>query len=698
VPGLPTPHLGMDFATAMQMRSSFGHATGKPWYDSHRCVKEREIGAVLRMLEMPAWIMRRVICQPVGWRLRARAQALSLLLIFVLALPPLWLSLTAAPALRVDVGAWGDHTVLSGIHAVERSASEDYRWTTGRADLALPNLSSRYQLLRLRAHGWRPDGASPPVVRLDVAGDDWGAIAMAPGMRVYSIMLPRDAAEPTLRIGFASQVHQERDGRSLGFALDWVEVRAAGLAAGPTAWQMSGQALLLALLLGLLWSLALPAGWALALGALLAGALVAANLRQPLWVGQALGPWLALVGLLLLASWLLAPRLRRALEPWMSPAQSRAAWALFVAALALRLAGSVHPLFNAHDLDVHTDWIEAVASGQLYLYSTPGEFRGQQTFNPPAGYLLLLPLALPLPDPRLVVQVGVALADAIGCLVLLPLARELRLEPRTGLLGMALYLALPINTTMLWWGFATNAIAQTLGLLLLWALLLLVRRPSPATTALFGLAGGAALLTHVGALALAAALLGLCAVFGWRRLSPQSRAALFGGLLVVGLLATAIYFSAAVGPLLGQRGQGLDLGRSFGKAWAARELRGGFIVRGPLLGFLPTTLAVTAPGLALLVGAPRRHPLLRALVAAWLVVCVVFLAADFGLGLLVRYVYFAAPLICLAAGALLAALAQRPGGRAVVLALVLLVAWSGTALWVAGVLERVKPSALPLTH
>jgi toxin CptA len=648
------------------------------------------------MLEVPGWLARQVIRRPTVRSRRASFDLLGLIAIFLLALPPLWLSLITAPKLRVDVGVWGDHTFLSGIHAIEQSASEDYRWTTARAELALPNLSSRYRLLRMRAHGWRPDGAAPPAVRLDLAGGDWGEIRMASAMRVYSVLLPRDDARPTLQVGFTSQVHQEPDGRQLGFALDWIEARAITPAAGPTFWHMGGQALLLALLLALLWALALPPGWAPALAALLGVALVSANLRQPLSVAQALGPWLALAALLLLASWLLAPRLRRALSPWLTPGQARIAWALLVAALLLRLAGSIHPLFNAHDLDVHTGWIEAVAGGQLYLYSTPGEFHGQPTFNPPAGYLLLLPLGL-LFDERLVIQVGVALIDALGCLLLLLLARELRLPARAGLLALALYLALPINTTMLWWGFATNALAQTLGLLLLWALLRMIRRPALATIACFSVAGAAALLTHVGALTLAAALLGLCVVFGWRRLSPESRAALFGCLVVVGVLALAIYFSAAIGPLLGRSGPGLDLGRSFSKAWAARELRGGFIVRGALLGYLPPTLALAAPGLALLIGA-RRHPLLRALVAAWLVVCLLFLAADFGLGLLVRYVYFAAPLVCLAAGALLAALARHPAGRYAALALALLVAWSGTALWVAGVLERVKPSALPLTH
>jgi toxin CptA len=179
---------------------------------------------------------------------------------------------------------------------------------------------------------------------------------------------------------------------------------------------------------------------------------------------------------------------------------------------------------------------------------------------------------------------------------------------------------------------------------------------------------------------------------------PQSRAALLTSLLVVGALTAMFYISAAVGPLLGQRSAGLDLGRSLAKAWAARELRASLIASGPLLGFLPTTVALAPLGLAVLLGAHARHPLLRPLVTAWLVVCLLFLAADFGLGLVVRYVYFAAPLVCLGAGALLAALWRRPAGQIVTVALALLVAWSGTALWVAGVLERVKPSVLPLTH
>src|SRR5207244_2140022 len=157
-----------------------------------------------------------------------------------------------------------------------------------------------------------------------------------------------------------------------------------------------------------------------------------------------------------------------------------------------------------------------------------------------------------LPDSRLVVQCGVALLDALGCLLLLGLARELRLPALAGLLAMALYLALPINTTMLWWGFATNALAQSLWLLLLWALLRLIRRPTPNIPTLgaalcSGSADWATRLNLVGRglqlgflpLTLALAPLGIERLLSARARHPLQR------VLVVAWLAVCLIFLAA---------------------------------------------------------------------------------------------------------------------------------------------------------
>ena len=169
----------------------------------------------------------------------------------------------------------------------------------------------------------------------------------------------------------------------------------------------------------------------------------------------------------------------------------------------------------------------------------------------------MMPLQLLLPTERLTLQAGLALGDALGCLFLLLLARELGLSARAGLLALALYLALPINMTILWWGFATNALAQSAGLALLWALLRLARRHGRdarywVSTVTFVVIGVISLLMHVGALVLIVALLGACLLFGWPRLTPAARAATVGGLLVAFTITALFYFSAVIDPLLAQ--------------------------------------------------------------------------------------------------------------------------------------------------
>jgi len=131
----------------------------------------------------------RALVRPRSGATRFSPRKLWPLVLVALLLPLLWRSLVAAAQLRVDAGAWGDHTYLSGVNAIEESSTEQYRWTTGRAELRLPNLGGQYRVLRMRAHGWRPDGQPAPVVRLDVAGAPWGGIQTTPNIRIYNILL-----------------------------------------------------------------------------------------------------------------------------------------------------------------------------------------------------------------------------------------------------------------------------------------------------------------------------------------------------------------------------------------------------------------------------------------------------------------------------------------------------------------------------
>jgi toxin CptA len=61
------------------------------------------------------------------------------MIIWLLTLPALWYSLNAATELRVDVGQWGDHTVLRGVHGREDQCARRLSLDPGeRATIAIP--------------------------------------------------------------------------------------------------------------------------------------------------------------------------------------------------------------------------------------------------------------------------------------------------------------------------------------------------------------------------------------------------------------------------------------------------------------------------------------------------------------------------------------------------------------------------------
>jgi len=644
-----------------------------------------------------------------------RSILLGLILLWVLAIPLLWLSMIRAPALRIDVGSWGDHAALSGVNGPEESSTETYRWTTARADLFLPNLSPAYRLLVLRAHGWRPTGPAPSL-QLDLAGQQWSTIQTTIPLRVYRILLPEHTTSPSVQVGFVSEAYSPPgDARTIGIAMDWIELRRVGSIGFPAIWQLLGQLVLLGLVLAMVGYVAYPitlsphhpitlsrsVTLSRSIPAVLAIlSILALNFSEPLWIGLALGQWLVLAIGLLVGLLIGGPRLERILQPWMTPVQARIGVALVLAALALRLAGAIHPFFDAHDLPVHDRWMRAVAAGALYLYSTPAELQNRLTFNPPAAYLLLAPIWLPLGDLRTAIQAGTALIDGLACLFLLGIARELRLNGRAALLGLGLYAALPINTTMLWWGFAANDIAQSVWLLLLWLMLRLVNKPTYRNALLVSVVAAICFLTHVGALVLVVAIVALLMLVGIFVLPRPAWQALWVAFGLVAVSTLLFYFSAAAAPVLAQppNPNARTLAESFARGMQMRDLRLMFVGRALTLGFTEPLLALIPAGLLLLWQARNRHALQRSLLAIWISISVLFCTIAVSLGFLTRYIYFAAPLICLAGGVALQQLWRRPGGRVVVMALVLIIAFAGAELWFSGVFLREKPSLVPLTQ
>jgi toxin CptA len=618
------------------------------------------------------------------------------MLIGIIMLPLLAFSIISQRTLQIDVGEWGDHSYLSGIHAIEQGGAENYRWSTEQLDITLPNLGSSYHSLRFRAFGWRPDDTPPPQLHLIVDQQNAGEFSLQPEMRVYNVLLPSAHQGINRDISIQSSTYNEPTGRKLGFAVDWIQLRSIG-SQTPALSQWLGQSAILLVLLVLVGKLALPQRWQISAALLVSGTMVAWNYYQSLWIGQALLSWLLISVLLLAATWLLKPHFLRSLSDWLPHNMANAAWALLIFAAGIRLIGSVHPLFNAHDIDVHTGWIDKVNSGQLYLYSTPGEFRGKQTFNPPAGYVLALPLRL-LFDSRLTIQISVALLDILGCFLLLLIMRELKLSPRAALYSLALFIAIPINTNMLWWGFATNAMSQNLALILIWVLIRFVKTPNRNNAIFLGVATSVALITHVGTLATTGFMVGFSFLWAWTLLKPNGRKLLFGTYAIVALGILIIYLSGALLPLLGKSSSSLELSVAFQRAWNARVLRTELITVGFIRGFLFPLFALFPLGILMLWFKPQNKGITRFMLGIWLVTCFVFFIIDFFLGFVVRYAYFATPMVSMAAGYWLSRIKSNQAQRIFSTALIAFVIWSGTDLWLGAALDRDKPSALSLTH
>lgn len=646
---------------------------------------------------------------------RPRAAALALprvrlglaALAVVAAAALLWLSLLPPRAVSLDVGSVGsgDLTFIQGLYHREQAnpddpASRTYRWARGDAVISLPTGRSGATILTAAMYaGPQPEGR--PLAFAMRAGPHTLAFDVPEAPRVYRVLVPAGAVEGgVVRLRLASPtVTPPGDDRLLAVALDRLGLAptaTAGLPALPLLGVELAAAAGLALLL---WANRAPgrlvAGGAAA-GALL---LVALNLGARYWTGLAAWP-LALVAAALAALSLLAQRLLPA-GAGAEARFARALWLITLVGLALRLVGVSAPGFAFNDLDIQSILFGRVLSGEVYLFENAHEFGGGQTFYPSGPYLLALPLLLIRPALPFALHTGAALIDAAAVGLLALVARELGLSRRAALMAAGLLAVLPIQLTALWWGFFTNIGGQALLLLMLWLLLRHARRPTGWSAGLLFVGLSLVLVSHVGVLILTSTAAALALALAWLPERPTGRA--WRGLLAAGLAALAVfalaYLSFVAAPMLGSaQGVLANEGRlSPARVAAEREYIRGILPvalwRG--MGMLPFLLL--ASGVPLIWSTARR-PLGRAVLLGWLATPFVYVVVEYLYLVQVRYIYFLAPLCCLATAATLDRLWARRAGRAVAVLVLALVAWLGVSLWYNGAIIGIKMSLVPLTH
>ncbi|NJN19198.1 MAG: hypothetical protein HC822_24570 [Oscillochloris sp.] len=384
-----------------------------------------------------------------------------------------------------------------------------------------------------------------------------------------------------------------------------------------------------------------------------------------------------------------------------------------LAALMIRLIGVLYPSFLSHDLWVNGRRLYSVQTGTLSLFDRPSEFSRRIVTVSPSAFILAAPLGL-IGDRGIALHGLYSILDGTTALLVAVLARRLGLSWGGSLAAGALIAVLPMYMTALYWGFVKQIVGQWLTLLLL----VIVAGPVPhSRIAWFAVAALCTvnLLIHPGGLLLSGVCLGLYVLIGGgvqlrtvlqsgsrdlpTALRSSELAPWRGWFFCFGaaaLAALALQYADTAILVIGGMLSGATESPLGTNQQADQSARLWQIWVGLRASFEPLTLLLVALGLPALFH--RGQGTARLLAACWLASGALFLLVDIATGQQVRYGYFVAPLVCVGVAALTERLLARPFGRVAVIALVALVAFAGTQLWLAAALEGMRPSVNPLTH
>jgi uncharacterized membrane protein len=599
------------------------------------------------------------------------------------------------PMVSLSPGSRDASLHFSGFHQPEEDERGSYRWTAGNSTISVPRVGQgRTTVLALHIG---PTFAGHPVSSFEFgfSGQHTATIALEDRPRTLLVLVPDDALRgPEVAVTLHSKtVTVPPDTRSVGLRIERATLLLPG---SPVVWIAPLYALfqVCVLLLGalLLARVGVPMLPAVGVLALVAEVLLLFTIGQTTLAYPYMVRWtVALAVLGLLTSWLL-PLAERHLAWIAAPRLMRAFWAVALLACVIRLAGSLHPLFEAFDLGLNVERFYKTMSGNLVVTSRSIEFRNNITVYPPGGYIVLLPGALLNIPPPLLIQSSLALIDGFGALTIALLARVLGASGRAAVLSALVYAAVPIHLTALWFGLTAQIFGQALTAPLAIALLLALHSNRWRDWLLAGLLLTVALLSHIGVAITAVAWLGLVwLILAWRRTVPTSTLWRFAQVVIVGSVISIVGIYGAVAVLKVQQFLvTIDQVQTSGYVPAY-----GLIVRAFPVSFTGLGLVLIAPGLLLLwKRLPRGGD---ALAAGWLGVVLVFLAIELVSALQVRYIYFVVPLACFCAGLLLDTLARRGGtGRLVTLAAVLWLLTQGSLSWYIAASEDAMMSMIPL--
>jgi hypothetical protein len=592
---------------------------------------------------------------------------------------------TSGQPIALNLGP-GDSAFITGFaRAYETVDGVATQWTSHESSIALPlTLAGPAQLVFRYARIF-PQTAQ---VSVTVGATDVDRFPARGGA-----FLTRRAPVYGTGAPIVASFHVTGDGDpNLGLKLDWVRLEPAPgsriALAGPSRWR---GVLLVALVLLVL----RLAGWS-ARAAAFAAAPLALLLSAGLW----LDPWLthrlltgvpetygavAVVGLAL-AHWL---RARRGLA--LEDVQRLAL--VLTAALLLRAAAVNHPDFYYPDLRTHARLVETVRAGGLDFFRSPAKYiwehgvwrtqaYGQTYAFPysPAFHLAFVPLALEGDALESALKLFAAAISLVPLVVVWALARRVGVPP---LWPALLMVAIPTYTSRLTFAFMPALFGHAFDMLLvLWLCTYLSRLGSPRTLIIGAALVAACQLAYVSGINNTGALIAALAL-AWAWDGPREgrvrRAALVLGMGLAGaFIAVALYyrdFFGLVSGVIANVRAGTTATPSHYPVQSFWSVAYGRTL--DFFGWLYPPLAVI--GFARLLARCVARPVLIAWALGYLLLLVgrarmpdIFLHGHETL--------LITPLVCLAAGEALAALANR-GRSARLAAIALLAVLAVQGLW-----------------
>ena len=685
-----------------------------------------------------------------GWRLYALLAAFALGLVLAVQRP-----LDYHVDVGVGEGYGGDLPMLQGFNDAERDEHGTYRWTDDGARVLLPGVGARPLAVRLRFFpvGGRVAEDGPKQLELWSGDERLATLPVRPEGFVASVSIPArlvSGGDLALTLRTATFAPGGDDPRRLGTPLDALEVvsLAAPSVTAPN-WGVTLTWLAAALVVfALLARMGFGANEALVgagIGAALA--LLSALLDPPRFAFGAAPALIAaaLCYALLLALLALLPAFARSLHGDIAPAPRRYRWLLLVLVLSfgLRYGGRLYPESMGGDINFHYNRMTEVIKGRVIFLSRN---RGVDFPYPPGPYVALAPFALTGLPIRTILQLGAALVEGAGALLVYIIAAvsfarqrrrgatHARSPNPTATLAAAIYGLAAAGFMTTWWSFDTHIYTQFFSVLLTTVVIALFERRAqsaerrtggsqsvdkesieqqrvfmlhPSSFILVAVLLSLVFLGHFGFFINTVLLGGMLVALvwwlawrgrGWARAVRWPATLAYGGALLVALL---LFYSAFAGLFIAQA-QAVAAGGLTGAAQRAPVPRwqlwqvlwqAGIVTH---FGFFP--LALAPVGLLIYAcqasSVKRQASAVTILMACSFLVSLAFAALPFITQSTqsTRWLMFSAWAVAVG-GAVAARRLWRSGwaGRIAVIAMAAFVLWNTAAIWLGAMLWRIRP-------